>query len=234
MLDFCDPGVQFEKWNISSCAQLAKCSSCPLMVEQFDPASPRQLEIVNLMVGVRCRAALNLPNHGRVLSTSLAIWDLRNVNFGDKNDGKCAFFIRTSVSGGIVSMSQMSWHLSLPRAEWSTVIWVKKCPSKKGIKQCLGLKCSQNYNEKQEKATLQVATILVLMAPRIFKLATWFAKSLPKPKELVAKWWLSKNFNLEGWKAKGKLQSDIQCTFYWFSEQRIFLIQHLIIFLLYE
>ena len=28
------------------------------------------------------------------------------------------------------------------------------------------------YNEKQEKATLQVATILVVMAPRIFKLAT--------------------------------------------------------------
>ena len=35
-------------------------------------------------------------------------------------------------------------------------------------------------------------------------------------------------------KAKGKLQSDIQCTFYYFSEKRIFLIQHLIILLLYE
>ena len=35
-------------------------------------------------------------------------------------------------------------------------------------------------------------------------------------------------------KAKGKLQSDIQCTFYKFSEQRIFLIQRLIISLLSE
>ena len=34
--------------------------------------------------------------------------------------------------------------------------------------------------------------------------------------------------------AKGKLPSDIQCTFCLFSEQRIFLIQRLIIFLLYE
>ena len=34
--------------------------------------------------------------------------------------------------------------------------------------------------------------------------------------------------------AKGKLQSFIQCTFCWFGEQRIFLIQRLIIFLLCE
>ena len=27
-------------------------------------------------------------------------------------------------------------------------------------------------------------------------------KSLPKPKELVAKWWPSKNFNLKGWLKK--------------------------------
>ena len=61
-----------------------------------------------------------------------------NGNFGDVNDGKSALFIRTSVSGGIVSMSQMSRNLS-PRAEpvkrglptfsslLSTVIWVKNC-----------------------------------------------------------------------------------------------------------
>ena len=35
-------------------------------------------------------------------------------------------------------------------------------------------------------------------------------------------------------KAKGELQGDIQCTFCKFSEQRIFLIQRNIIFLLYE
>ena len=56
-------------------------------------------------------------------------------------------FIRTSVSGGIVSRSQMPWNLSQPRTDrvkrgfptsssfLSTVIWVKNCCSKKGIKQ---------------------------------------------------------------------------------------------------
>jgi len=81
------------------------------------------------------------------------------------NDVKCALFIRTSVSGGIVSMSQILWNLSPLRAEsvkrglptfsslLSTVIWVKNSRSKKGIKQCLGgLKCSQNTKEKQEDA----------------------------------------------------------------------------------
>ena len=93
------------------------------------------------------------------------------------NDGKCALFIRTSVSGGIVSMSQMLRKLSPPRAEpvkrglqtfsslLSTVILVKNCRSKKGIKQCLGrLKMQSECKEKQEDA-------------------------------------------------RGKLQSDIQCTF---------------------
>ena len=37
--------------------------------------------------------------------------------FGDVNDGKCALFIKTSVSSGIVSMSQMSRNLSPPRAQ---------------------------------------------------------------------------------------------------------------------
>ena len=84
------------------------------------------------------------------------------------NDGKCVLFIRTSVSGGIVSMSQMSRNLSPPRAEpvkrglptfsslLSTVMWVKNCHSKKGLKQCLGgLKCSQNT--KKNKKTLKVS-----------------------------------------------------------------------------
>ena len=46
--------------------------------------------------------------------------------------------------------------------------------------------------------TLQVATILVAMAPKILELATWQVKKSPKPKELVAKWRPSKNFNLDG------------------------------------
>ena len=84
------------------------------------------------------------------------------------NEGKCALFITTSVSGGIVSMSQMSRSLSPPRAEpvkrglptfsslLSTVIWLKNCCSEKGIKQCLGgLKCSQNT--KKNKKTLKVS-----------------------------------------------------------------------------
>ena len=75
-------------------------------------------------------------------------------------------------------MSQMSRNLSPPRAEpvkrglptfsslLSTVIWVKNCRSKKGLKQCLGgLKCSQNTKKNKTGD------------------------------------------------AKGKLQSDIQCTF---------------------
>ena len=35
--------------------------------------------------------------------------------------------------------------------------------------------------------TLQVATILVTTVPKILELANWFVKSIPKPKELVAK-----------------------------------------------
>ena len=80
--------------------------------------------------------------------------------------GILALFIRTSFSGGIVSMSQMSRNLSPPRAEpvkrglptfsslLSTVIRVKNCHSKRGIKQCLGgLKCSQNA-KKNKKSLL--------------------------------------------------------------------------------
>ena len=87
------------------------------------------------------------------------------------NDGKCALFIRTSVSGGIISMSQMSRNLSPPRAEpvkrglptfssfsslLSTVVWVKNCRSKQGLKKWLGdLKCNQNT--KKNKKTLKVS-----------------------------------------------------------------------------
>ena len=43
-------------------------------------------------------------------------FDLRNGNFGKVNDRKCALFIRTSIIGGIASMSQMSLNLSPPRS----------------------------------------------------------------------------------------------------------------------
>ena len=65
-------------------------------------------------------------------------------------------------------MSQMSRNLSPPRAEpvrrglptfsslHPTVVWVKNCRSKKGLKQCLGgLKCSQKT--KKNKKTLTVS-----------------------------------------------------------------------------
>ena len=132
------------------------------------PCQPASVWIVDVTVGVRCGSALDSPHLSRVLPTSLAIQDLRNGNFGNMNDGKCALYIRTSVSGGIVSMSQMLRNLSPPRAEpvkrglptfsslLSTVIWVKNCRSEKGLKQRLGgLKCSQNT--KKNKKTLKVS-----------------------------------------------------------------------------
>ena len=73
--------------------------------------------------------------------------------------GILALFIKTSVSGGIVSMSQMRAEpvkRGLPTFSslLSTVIWVKNCRSKKGLKQCLGgLKCSQNA-KKNKKSLL--------------------------------------------------------------------------------
>ena len=47
--------------------------------------------------------------------------------------------------------------------------------------------------------TLQVATILVAMVPKILELAPWFVKVSLNQKKLVAKWRPRKNFNLEGW-----------------------------------
>ena len=130
------------------------------------------------MVGVCCGAALDSPSHGCVLSSLLAIEDLGNENFGDVNDGKiCTLFIRTTISGGIVSMSQMSRNLSPPRAEpvkrglptfsslLFTVICVKTVVQKRHLTVPRRSEIQSEYKEKQEKA-------------------------------------------------KGKLQSDIQCTFY--------------------
>ena len=53
------------------------------------------------------------------LSAMINIFFYANGNFGDVNDGKCTLFIRTSVSGGIISMSQMSRNLIYRRRERS-------------------------------------------------------------------------------------------------------------------
>ena len=102
-----------------------------------------------------------------------------NYPTGDVNNGKWALFISPSGSGRIVSMSQMSRNLSSPRAEpvksgfptflslLSTVIWVKNCHSKRGVKQCLGgLKCSQKA--KKNKKSLKVSCKAIFSAHFIY------------------------------------------------------------------
>ena len=54
------------------------------------------------MVGVRFGAALDSPSHSCVLSTSLAIEDLRNGNFGDVNDGKLRNGKRAACNHGVM------------------------------------------------------------------------------------------------------------------------------------
>ena len=68
-------------------------------------------------------------------------FDLRNGNFGKVNDRKCALFIRTSIIGGIASMSQMS-PAEIKRTQSREVCQpycklVKNSRLKKCIKQCL-------------------------------------------------------------------------------------------------
>ena len=43
------------------------------MVEQFDSASLREFEIVDLTVEVRCGSGVNAPSPGHIFSTLLAI-----------------------------------------------------------------------------------------------------------------------------------------------------------------
>ena len=81
MRDFRDPGVQWEKWSITYCAQYAKCSTCPLTVERFDPASPRRFEIVDLAVGVRCGSALEIDSPSTALYCPLC-WRFRTFEMG--------------------------------------------------------------------------------------------------------------------------------------------------------
>ena len=126
--------------------------------EQFDPASPHQFENVGLTVGVRCGSALDIVSTRLTTAVYCPLcWRLH------VNDGKCALFIRTSVSGGIVSMSQMSRNLSPPRAEIANLLFSslychpgEKLSLKKRYKQYLGgLKCSQNA--KKNKKRLKVS-----------------------------------------------------------------------------
>ena len=71
-----------------------------------------------------------------------------------------------------------------------------KCESCSPTSKELMFHCTEYMN--LSRPTLQVATILVAMAPKILKPRLDLQKILPKPKELVAKWSPSKNFNLEG------------------------------------
>ena len=91
MLDFRDPGVQCEKWKISYCAQQAKCSNCPLTVEQFDPASPRRFELstwrlesVAGLLSTRLTSAVYCPLRWRFRTFEmgiLAMWMMENVRY---------------------------------------------------------------------------------------------------------------------------------------------------------
>ena len=73
---------------------------------------------------MRSETSVTVPSR---LNPPIVVWRLNNLtwivhfvgylgngNFGDVNDGKCALVIGTSVSGGIVSMLQMSRNLSPP------------------------------------------------------------------------------------------------------------------------
>ena len=81
------------------------------------------------------------------------------------NDGKCALFIRTFVSGGIVSMSQMSRIYRRRERRFTSLLFSslychqgEKLSLKKRYKQCLGgLKCSQNAkkNKKRQKVSFK-------------------------------------------------------------------------------
>ena len=61
-----------------------------------------------------------------------------------------------------------------------------KCESCSPNSKELMFQCTEYMN--LSRLTLQVATILVAMAPKILELRLDLQKILPKPKELVAKW----------------------------------------------
>ena len=52
----------------------------------------------------------------------------------------------------------------------------------------------KNIRHRLWNSTLQVATILITMVPKILKLVTWFVKTFPSTKRIGCQ-----NFNLEGW-----------------------------------
>ena len=61
-----------------------------------------------------------------------------------------------------------------------------KCESSSPTSKELMFHCTEYMN--LSRLTLQNATILVAMAPKILELQLDLQKILPKPKELVAKW----------------------------------------------
>ena len=61
-----------------------------------------------------------------------------------------------------------------------------KCESCSPTSKELMFQCTKYMN--LSRLTLQVATILVAMAPKILELRLDLQKILPKPKELAAKW----------------------------------------------
>ena len=61
-----------------------------------------------------------------------------------------------------------------------------KCESCSLTSKELMFQCTEYMN--LSRLTLQVATILVAMAPKILELRLDLQKILPKPKELAAKW----------------------------------------------
>ena len=143
-----------------------KCSNCPLTVEQFDPASPRRFELstwrlesVAGLLSTRLTSAVYCPLSGRFRTFEmgiLAMWMMENVRYLSgplflaelSPCRKChgIYRRREPVKRGSPTFSSLL----------STVICVKNCRSKKGLKQCLGgLNCSQNT--KKNKKTLKVS-----------------------------------------------------------------------------
>ena len=146
MLDFHDPGVQCEKWNISL---VPSRLNAPIVLGWLNnltlPASfslkllTWWLEYVVGLLLTRLATAVYCPLRWWLRTFemgTLAMWMMENVHYLSEQ----LFLVELS------PVSQMSWNLSPPRAEpvkrglptfssiLFTVIWVKNCRSKKGIK----------------------------------------------------------------------------------------------------
>ena len=146
MLDSCDPGVQCEKWNISL---VPSRLNSPIVLEWLNNLTLPALVSLKLLtwwleyiVGLvltRPATAVYCPLHWWLRTFKmriLAMWMMENVRYLSEQ----LFLAKLS------PVSQMSWNLSPPRAALVkrglptfssilfTVIWVKNCRSRKGIK----------------------------------------------------------------------------------------------------